>query len=110
MAFLNSLEKWCEPWGPNRQWAFIHLDAYALGLTDNVQRLCWTRGYIVVTHGGGASMILQTNDTLHHKEVRSSFIDKQGQRMIRKARNAGGGMVDLAAEENIELMIEVMGD
>ena len=63
---LRFLDKWCEQWGPNRKWEFMLLDAYAPGLTNNVQRLCWKRGYIVVTHGGGASMICQTNDTALH--------------------------------------------
>ena len=53
------------------------LDAYAPGLTNNIQRLCWQRGYIVVTHGGGASMIVQTNDTGLHKDVRANFNDLQ---------------------------------
>ena len=55
---LLFLEKWCEPWGEGRDWEFILLDAYAPGPRDNVQRFCWQRGYMVVTHGGGASMIL----------------------------------------------------
>ena len=77
------LEKWLEPWGPGRQcFFFVLLDVYALGLTDNVQRLCWSRGYISITHGGGASMILQTNDTDHHEHVRKMFIDLQTQRML----------------------------
>ena len=67
---LKFLTKWCEPWSDEREWEFILLDAYAPGLTTNVQRLCWSKGYIVVTHGGGASMICQTNDTALHKDVR----------------------------------------
>ena len=86
------------------------LDAYAPGLTDNVQRLCWSRGYICVTHGGGASMVAQTNDTAHHLHVRKRFIELQTDRMIRKARRMGGGLVDLTAEENIGIMIQVMSD
>ena len=61
------------------------LDAYAPGLTDNVQRLCWSRGYICLTHGGGASMVAQTNDTDHHKPVRQRFSDLQTMLMFEKA-------------------------
>ena len=74
---IRFLEEFLEPWGPGRRWEFISLDAYAPGLTDNVQRLCWSRGFILVTHGGGASMIAQTNDTDHHLFVRQWFIEKQ---------------------------------
>ena len=85
-------------------------DAYAPGLTDNVQRLCWTRGYICFTHGGGASMVGQTNDTDHHCHVRMGIIELQTEPMIRKARRMGGGMVDVTPEENIDIMIQVMSD
>ena len=104
------LELWLEPWGPGREWEIMLMDAYAPGLTDNVQRLCWGRGYINITHGGGASMILQTNDTDHHEHVRKRFIELQTQRLITKTRMQGGGMADLDLRENIDIMIRVMSD
>ena len=107
---IEFLEKWLEEWGPDRRWEFFLLDAYAPGLTDNVQRLCWSRGYICLTHGGGASMVAQTNDTDHHLHVRKRFIEMQTNLMIQKARKSGGGMVDLKPEENIDLMVRVMSD
>ena len=110
LSILNVLEQWLLPWGPGREWEFFLLDAYAPGLTDNVQRLCWTRGYICFTHGGGASMVAQTNDTDHHAHVRKRFIELQTDLMIRKARRMGGGMVDLTPEENLDIMIQVMSD
>ena len=96
-----------------RSWpgrGFILLDAYAPCLTDDVERLSWSRGFISITHGGGASMILQTNDTDHHEHVRRDFINLQTQLMVRKARMQGGGLVGLDLKENIDLMIEVMGN
>ena len=104
------LEKWLLPWGPGRRWELFLLDAYAPGLTDNVQRLCWSRGYVCVTHGGGASMICQTNDTDFHLHVRKRFIELQTARMLEKVRISGGGMVDLTKEENIDIMAQVMSD
>ena len=93
-----------------RRWELLFLDAYAPGLPDNVQRLCWTKGYVEITHGGGASCTAQTNDTDHHLFVRQRFIDIQTDRMIRKARGRGGCLVDLTREENLDIMIEVMSD
>ena len=104
------LEKHLLPWGPGRRWELFLLDAYAPGLTDNVQRLCWSKGYVEITHGGGASLVAQTNDTDHHLWVRKRFIEIQTDRLIRKARGRGGGLVDLTREENIDIMIEVMSD
>ena len=105
---LAFLEIWLEAWGPGREWGIMLMDAYAPGLTHTLQRLCWRRGYICLTHGGGASMILQTNDTGHHEHVRKRFIELQTQLMITKTRMQGGGMADLDLRENIDIMIRVM--
>ena len=64
------------------RWELFFLDAYAPGLTDNVQRACWQRGRILVAHGGGASVVCQTNDTDLHVSFRKK---------LRKVRKAGGG-------------------
>ena len=37
-------------------------------------------------------------------------MESQQELMVRKSRNASGGMVDLTREENIDVMIEVMPD
>ena len=86
------------------------LDAYAPGLTNNVQRLCRNKGYIVVAQGCGTSMLLQTNDVCLHKDVRSDFIDMQTAEMLHKARTQGGGVADCTAEENLTIMTKVMSN
>ena len=73
IAFLR---KHLKPWKHGRRWKIFFLDVYAPGLTNNVQRLCWQRGYILITHGGGASMIAQTNHADHHQHVRKRFIHR----------------------------------
>ena len=55
-------------------------------------------------------MVAQTNDTDLHYHVRKRFIELQQDRMIRKARLAGGGLQDLDRKENIDIMIEAMSD
>ena len=60
------VKKHLKQWGPGRQWELFFLDAYAPGLTNNVRRLCWSRGYIEITHGGGSFMVAQTNGPHHH--------------------------------------------
>ena len=86
------------------------MNVHAPGFTDNVQRLCWLRGYICLTHGGGVSMIFQTNDIDHHEHVRRRFIELQTQRLILKTRMQGGGMAELDMRENVDVMITVMSD
>ena len=100
---LNFLEKHLLPWGPGRRWEILLLDAYAPGLTDNVQRFGWLRGYIVATHGGGASLVAQTNDTDLHQWTRKRFIEKQTALLLRKPRIAGGGLAEATREKHIDL-------
>jgi len=83
---LEMQEKWLEDWGPGRQWEIWAGDAYAAGLTDNVQRQCWRKGYISMTHGGGATGVTQTNDTELHKPVRAAFVEAQSGLMLMKTR------------------------
>ena len=102
---LNFIEGHLEATG---RWEMFFLDAYGPGLTNNCQRSCWLRGKILITHGGGASMVSQTNDTDLHLWVRKRFVELQQDLILKKARRAGGGLVDTTREENIDLMIEVM--
>jgi len=42
---LIFLDRHLDKWRAGRRWEIFFLDAYAPGLTDNVQRFCWRRGY-----------------------------------------------------------------
>ena len=72
---LNLLERHLEPWSPGRQWRVLLLDAYAPQLTDNVRRLAWSRGYVVIPHGGGATGVTQTNDTDLRQHLRRGYVE-----------------------------------
>ena len=45
---LSFLETHLEPWTEDRRWRILMLDAYAPQMSDNVRRLAWMRGYIVI--------------------------------------------------------------
>ena len=53
---------------------------------------------------------MQTNDTDHHQWVRKRYTELQTDRLIKKARRRGRGLVELTREDNIDFMIEVMSD
>ena len=55
-------------------------------------------------------MVAHTNDTDHHPWVRKRYIEIETDKVIRKARLQGGGMVSLTREEILDIMIEVMSD
>ena len=46
-------------------------------MSDNVRRLAWTRGYIVVIHGGGATGIKLTNDIDLHLHQRRFYMERE---------------------------------
>ena len=110
---LEFLEKWLKKWphGDNRRrWEIFVLDAYAPGLTRNCQHKCWERGYVLIWHGGGSSMVTQTNDTDLHQEVRKRFVAAQEVLQVRKMQKEEGGVAEESREDNLKIMIDVMRD
>ena len=107
---LAMQDKWLEPWVEGRRWEAWLGDAYAPGLTNNIQMQCWQKGYQSFTHGGGASMIGQTNDTELHKPLRKGFSDYQEELVLQKTLNSGGGLKQCTDEENIMLLATVLSD
>ena len=72
---LDFIEKRLEPQTPERPWRILLLDAYAAHLSDRVRACAWHKGYVVITHGGGASAVAQTNDTDLHAHVKRQYLE-----------------------------------
>ena len=106
---LSFLETHLEPWTEDREWRILLLDAYAPQMSDNVRRLAWMHGYIVVIHGGGATGITQTNDTDLHQHQRRLYTEKEMAEMLRLARINPGKMPSAMVEQCIDWMAEVWG-
>ena len=104
---LTMQDKWLEPWGENRRWEGWMGDAYAPGLTNNIQSQCWLKGYQSFTHGGGATAVTQTNDTEVHKPARKMFCELQQELIVEKTLATGGGLKECTDEENIMIMAHV---
>ena len=83
---LAFLERHLDELTPGRAWRLCVLDAYAAQTGDNVKRLCWSRGYVLVVHGGGATGVTQPNDTDLHQHLRRRYTQKESAEMIRQAR------------------------
>ena len=62
------------------------------------------------THGGGASMICQTNDTEVHKHMRKEFCDLQQDLCLEKTINSGGGLKECTDQENVMLLAAVVSN
>jgi hypothetical protein len=80
------LERILEPMSEGRDWRIVGLDAYGPQMSENVRRLCWNMGYIVIIHGGGATGITQTNDTDLHQGLRKNYTAEEMSAMADEAR------------------------
>ena len=72
---LDFIDNRLEDWGPDRRWRVLLLDACSAHLSDRVRRCAWHKGYVVITHGGGASAVAQTNDTDLHAHVKKLYLE-----------------------------------
>ena len=56
-----------------RRWRIALADDFGPHKTDNVFRLCWQRGYVMMAHGGGQTLVTQTPDTDLNRHVRREY-------------------------------------
>lgn len=103
------LEKHLEPWREGRDWRILLCDDYSAHKTINIWNLCWSRGYIRLVHGGGATPFSQTPDTDLNQHVRKDFGEKEARLLLEKMR-CGQVVPALTPEEAMELMFEVMSN
>ena len=81
-------------------------DDFAAHKTKNVRNLCWSRGYILVLHGGGATPVGQTPDTDLNQATRSEYAMRESHLLLQKMRD-GVSVPSATHEESIEIMYEV---
>ena len=74
---LDFIENRLEPMTDGRRWRILLLDAYSAHLSKRVRVCAWHRGYVVITHGGGASAVTQTNDTDLHAHIKRAYLDME---------------------------------
>ncbi len=82
---LALLEKHLETGPPDRPWRFLLVDDFGPHKTDAVRRLAWSRKYIVVVHGGGATSAAQTNDTDQNQHVRRIYTKMESMGLLRQS-------------------------
>ncbi len=70
---LDYMERHLEPMHPGRDWRILLVDSYKAQLTDPVRHLAWHHGYVLVVHGGGATGVVQPNDTDLHGELKAQY-------------------------------------
>lgn len=81
IAFLDThLEKWADC----RRWRILMADDYAAHKTRHVRNLCWSLGYILVLHGGGATPVGQTPDTDLNQHTRRDYAMRESHLLLQK--------------------------
>jgi hypothetical protein len=106
---ISFLRKHLDPWTDGRDWRIILADDYVCHKTQNVWALCWSRGYILLIHGGGCTPVSQTPDTDLNQHVRRRYGGRESRILIEKMRN-GEVVPKLTNEECMTLMFEVLSD
>ena len=84
-------------------------DDYSAHKSDNVWQLCWSRGYILLIHGGGNTPVAQTPDTDLNEHVRREYGNQECAHLMEKMR-AGQLVPKLTHEECLEIMFRVLSD
>ena len=86
-----------------RRWRLMFSDDYAAHTNDSVFRLCWSRGYVMVPHGGGVTPLTQTVDTDLNKTVRAEYSALEAAHLVEQMR-AGVTIPNVPPEQCIDMM------
>jgi hypothetical protein len=104
---LNFLDTHLPTMSQSRRWRVILGDDFGPHKTDNVWRLCWSRGYVLLVHGGGGTPVIQTPDTDLNQHVRRMYTAKETEELIRQMRS-GVGVPRCKEEQCIDMMVDVL--
>ena len=79
---IACLQAHLEPWSEGRDWRIIMCDAYGPHLDAAVFQVCWERGYILLTHGGGTTAVAQVNDVTLHRLLSDLYTELEMRDML----------------------------
>ena len=104
---LNFLECHIPAMCPGRRWRCFMSDDFAPHKADNVGRCLWTKGYTSLNHGGGVTLVLQTNDTDQNQHCRRDYVNLESQLFLRlQAR--GQRIPTPSYEQIIDMRVQVL--
>ena len=61
-------------------------DDFSAHLSPQVFRLCWSRGYVFIPHGGGVTPVVQTPDTDLNQHVKRDYTSAETVELMRQMR------------------------
>ena len=91
-----------------RRWRIALADDFGPHKTDNVFRLCWQRGYVMIPHGGGPP-VTQTPDTDLNQHVRREYTALESAYIIEQIRK-GVAVPKIPQTKRMDMMIIVLSN
>ena len=77
--------------GDDGRWRILLCDAYRAHMGDAIARLAWKHKYIVVFVGGGATGVVQVNDTHLHGPLQAAYVElEQADMFFQLSENPDG--------------------
>ena len=104
---LSFLDRHLPTMSHGRQWRIIMADDYSAHLSPQVFRLCWSRGYVFVAHGGGVTPVVQTPDTDLNQHVKREYAALETAELLQQMRE-GVCVPRCTHERCMDLMVRVM--
>ena len=96
--------------GPQqRPWRILLADDASAHKDPRVAKLCWSRGYVYMVHGGGVTPVVQVVDTHFNQHAKRKYLQKEGVALLRQM-SLGRVVPSLRAVDCIDLMVEVCKD
>ena len=75
---LSFLERHLPYQTEDREWRIIMADDHAPHVSPSVAKLCWSRGYVFVPHGGGVTPVVQVLDTELNQFAKRKYMAIEG--------------------------------
>ena len=91
----------------SRPWRIIMADDFSAHLSPLVFKLCWSRGYVFLAHGGGVTPVVQTCDTDLNQHVKRAYTAIETSELLRQMRD-GVRVPRCRPEQCMDMMVEVM--
>ena len=107
---LNFLDHHLPKFENGRQWRIIMADDYSAHKSENVWRLCWQRGYVLILHGGGSTPVAQTPDTDMNQHVKKHYVDREVLELIQQFRNSAVAVPRIKEMTAIDMMTDLLSN
>ena len=104
---LNFVDKHLPRMTPGRRWRIIMADDYGPHKSQNLFRLCWQRGYVLIVHGGGATPVAQTVDTDYNQHAKREYTNLEARELISQFRGTAVAVPKVKQESCCDLMHSV---